>query len=382
MPGQDYAANLTARTTSVEPITLATLSHDVGVAEILDPAGSIIIGEPVAPHVRLFSHSDRAETVQVQIQVFQGGPLVYADSDIAVLLPEASVNLILARVWTPTALGPYNIVAYTSLRLDPDRSNDTARGCFSVIQPVERDVGILDVIEPFGAVDSFSSVAPKVRVGNFGQVSESFWTYAQITSLAYEQRILYRDSALIRNLVPYRSVDITLPPWPGPRSLGEYTITCSASVKLDKQPSNDVFRATFSVLHHAEPLGWSERAPLPRGPRGKLIKDGGALVSMIESEGAAVYALKGNNTCEFYRYDRMDNVWTTCEPIPAAGSSGQTRRPKKGASLTSVGGRIYAVKGNNTREFWEYDPLGPDSTKWRQLPDVPGPALKGGSGLA
>jgi hypothetical protein len=46
---------------------------------------------------------------------------------------------------------------------------------------------------------------------------------------------------------------------------------------------------------------------------------------------------------------------------------------KKGASLVEAGDlKIYATKGNNVLDFWQYDPTKPEGTRWTQMLDVPG----------
>jgi N-acetylneuraminic acid mutarotase len=84
---------------------------------------------------------------------------------------------------------------------------------------------------------------------------------------------------------------------------------------------------------------------------------------------AYLYSLKGNNTFEFYQYNTAHNNWLSRESIPAVGHSGKKKAVKKGAALAlATDSTVYAAKGNNTCELWRYDPLG-DS--WTQRADVP-----------
>ena len=69
----------------------------------------------------------------------------------------------------------------------------------------------------------------------------------------------------------------------------------------------------------------------------------------------AIWALKGGNTCEFWRYDILLNSWAEREPVPILGSSGRQKRLKGGADIISFGGgEYYVLKGNGTRELWRY----------------------------
>jgi len=127
------------------------------------------------------------------------------------------------------------------------------------------------------------------------------------------------------------------------------------------------------------PNSWLPMADVPAGGKGKHVKDGGSLAS--SEDGAIVYALKGNGTCEFYAYNTGESTWTARESIPAIGSSGRKKLVRKGAALAQIGGRVYAVKGNGTLEFWRYDP---SCDSWSQLTDAPlgAKAIKRGAGAA
>jgi hypothetical protein len=130
---------------------------------------------------------------------------------------------------------------------------------------------------------------------------------------------------------------------------------------------------------------WEHRSDVPK-VTGKLrrVKDGGSLAGLEGSSDAYVYALKGGNTCEFYEYSLGSHAWQTCESVPA---SQYGKRVSKGAAL-AVGsdGRLYALKGNHTREFWRYDPSlsGSDTYPWQRMVDVPSgatgrPVFEGGA---
>jgi hypothetical protein len=81
--------------------------------------------------------------------------------------------------------------------------------------------------------------------------------------------------------------------------------------------------------------GWSTLASVPSGIKGKMVKDGGALVGRDIGGRAYVYALKGNNTCEFYRYDVAGDFWLTMDTMPAFGFTAQKKKVKRGGSLAT-----------------------------------------------
>jgi hypothetical protein len=102
--------------------------------------------------------------------------------------------------------------------------------------------------------------------------------------------------------------------------------------------------------------GWSERPSLPAGRKNKKVKDGGCLAFREEETGKYIYGLKGNNTPEFYEYGIYEHSWITKETIPGVGRSGRKKGVKRGATLCATEDKFYATKGNNTFEFWAYDP--------------------------
>jgi hypothetical protein len=83
----------------------------------------------------------------------------------------------------------------------------------------------------------------------------------------------------------------------------------------------------------------------------KKIKDGAALTAL----GDKIYAFKGGNTQSFGCYDPVLNTWATLDTIPRPAPGLTTKKKvKHGGSLTAYDNTIYAFKGNNTKEFWKY----------------------------
>jgi hypothetical protein len=68
-----------------------------------------------------------------------------------------------------------------------------------------------------------------------------------------------------------------------------------------------------------------------------------------------VFAFKGGNTQEFWRYAPEANAWAEKETIPR----GITRKKvNTGADLVTVNASLYATKGNKSNELWKYVPSG------------------------
>jgi hypothetical protein len=99
---------------------------------------------------------------------------------------------------------------------------------------------------------------------------------------------------------------------------------------------------------------WSMKSAMPFfGFAGqKRAKEGAALVA---DGSGLIYAFKGNNSQEFWVYHINGDWWEQIDPIPIGPNY---RKVKQGGSLTycPTDGKIYALKGNRTRELWTYDP--------------------------
>lgn len=71
----------------------------------------------------------------------------------------------------------------------------------------------------------------------------------------------------------------------------------------------------------------------------------------------SIFALKGGNTCEFWRYLPDGDSWVELDTMPSVGSTGKKKRVRGGGDITlSDDGVIYALKGNKTLEVWRFVP--------------------------
>ncbi len=95
-----------------------------------------------------------------------------------------------------------------------------------------------------------------------------------------------------------------------------------------------------------------------KGPRYRNVKAGGSLVG----NGDRLYALKGGNTQEFWRYRVDKDTWHQLTDIPLA-LSGKRVKVKRGSGMASVDSTIYCLKGSTSYEFWQYKP-GADTVPW------------------
>ncbi len=117
------------------------------------------------------------------------------------------------------------------------------------------------------------------------------------------------------------------------------------------------FKAKYHEFYryHLDGDSWSAAlAPMPVAGSGgsKKAKDG----SCGAFKGGKVYALKGGNTQEFWCYTVATNTWAELDTIPKFGSTGKKKKVKAGASIVAVDQVLYATKGNKCNELWKYKP--------------------------
>ncbi len=93
--------------------------------------------------------------------------------------------------------------------------------------------------------------------------------------------------------------------------------------------------------------------PIPGSAGNKKAKDG----SSSAWYSGKIYAFKGGNTVEFWRYFPLGDSWKKQDDIPLIGMTGARKKVKAGAALAGHPGTgVYAFKGNKSLEFWRYTP--------------------------
>ncbi|MGQ9678360.1 MAG: SBBP repeat-containing protein [bacterium] len=236
---------------------------------------------------------------------------------------------------------------------------------YALVKYSSPDVGVALIIQPRDTFRLDAVVTPRVRVKNYSALPFTFPVRLEIGNF-------YFDIQQVPALGPYDSTEVSFYPWQV-RDLGEHLVRCYTMLNGDKEPANDTAMGLVTTVS-----AWEQLANLPPGPRAKGVKDGGALTFAQDS---LVFAFKGNNTTEFCLFNTMRQEWSNRESIPAIGRSGAKKRVKAGAALTAdTTGKIYATKGNNTIDFWRYSIA---NNRWEQIVDFPPGTrgVKGGAGL-
>jgi hypothetical protein len=345
--------------------SVQVIGTDVGVVAIVSPVGQIDPG-PVIPVVRVgnFSTASRSFVSYLWITPLGNTTPVFADSFLVVGLPNDSVREVAFAEWNASG-GRYVVRCSVGLG-DRNPGNDTMS---AACQVVTHDVGVISLI-PQGEMRPMV-VSPILRVRNLGDASENCQVRLAIVDTVSGLPV-YEDSSAVDALAPGEMREVRLPSWAA--TIGYYRLTGLVNLSGDINPANDTFTVKLKVSPGA--IGWLRRPEVPAGS--KPVKAGGALAA-AGNDSLFIFALKGNKTLEFYRYDVEVGLWRTMAQMPP-GPSGKP--VNKGGALCSDGERyIYATKGNSTLEFWRYDIV---NNVWEQLPDVPAGAkeLKGGTGLA
>ncbi len=307
---------------------------------------------------------------------FKIGSVYNRIKSISSLAPNDTITAIFDTTWS-SIRGNYLVSCSTEVPRDTNRTNDKK---YLNLTVAYYDAELKDILIPI-ANDTFlttESIAPKVIVKDNSQYSYS--TLAKIYCLIKGTSTIYSDS--IQHLLIPGGTDtftFTKKPLTGVNQ-GNYVCSTWVTRINDMNPSNNKKSRQFYIkTPPTTNPGWEDLGQSRNIPQLKGVKGGGSLVTVIDGD---IYALKGNNTKEFYMYDISVENWNTKETIPNVSASIR-KRVNKGGALTynNFTNTIYATKGNNTLEFWAYD-IANDS--WFNRTQVPTglKRVKGGASLA
>lgn|GEM_PF-1214425 len=338
-------------------------TRDVGVVRIIAPTDTVDSGTVVAPCAVVHNWGNQTATFQTEFRIDDGY------REVILLTLSAGLDSTLTFPdWTALSRG-FHTLQCSTLLADADPTNDHRAGTVAVRV---RDVGVTAIVAPAGAI-RMGTVTPEVVVRNCGTVRGPVSVRLTIFAAGYD------ETTSLPNGLPFDDTTLRFADWNA--DTGHYASRCSIGSIADMNPANDTLSSNV-VVGLSIPR-WVRRNDVPTGGRFKRVKDGGSLAYNEEEDGGVIYALKGNNTTEFYRYDIWTDRWTTRESVPAIGRSSKKKTVKKGATLAQADCRIFAAKGNNTREWWSYTP-DRGAGVWTQKTDVPTGAktLREGAGSA
>lgn len=401
------------------------LTSQVGLEDTVIPKVLVEnVGTTTESFSTIFNISDNAKS------------LIYGDTVEVTNLPSATSCTLDFREWIPNQYGIYTAKTWTTLENDINRTNDTCEQDLEVsiaapilLAPINGFVTNamtvsfdwtdiigttqynFQIINHLDTIVANSQCGPvnlvegiyywRVRAGNetrWGFWSETDTFMIDTTSPAvpilisptpnctlyqpYPHFIWQRiDDAVNYNLVVVTNTGIILNQILNDTSYESFQYFANGTyywkVRCQDQASN---WSVFSSIqtYFVSCIVWEQKRDILETNSLRAVKDGGCLVGISNK----LYALKGNNTQDFYDYDIGTNQWNNRCLIPffTTETTIIRKRVKAGASIVYADNLIYALKGNNTREFWAYDPIIDNWICKKPVPSLKG--IKDGSGLA
>jgi hypothetical protein len=347
--------------------------RDAALVSIIAPRDSVLERAHVIPVPVVANRGTGADGFQVrfEIRALPAGNVVYSESLPVSLQPGLQDTLAnTLPEWVAQPAGNYLAWAKVFQIGDQRADDDSVVTQFKVTFVANHDVGARRIVEPLSRMP-MGSFAPAARVANFGDVAESFRVFLRISA----DSTRYLDSATATALAPQDSLLLAFREWQAVP--GSYVVRCSTVLASDPNHANDTISLRFTIDSLA-PGAWTQLLDMPSGAKRKKVKAGADVAYRPADE---IYALKGGGVNEFYVYD-LSSGWDTRDSVPVRIE--KKKKPGKGAALaySAWDDKLYVLKGNNTTEFWSYDPL---RHVWAPKPDIPlapsNKALKGGSSL-
>lgn len=202
--------------------------RDVGVSEILVPAGILDSCSFVIPCVLVKNFGTETETFNVTFKI----GTVYSQTRTKTLPSEVedTVNFI---AWIPSR-GTFITRCSTYLTSDVNRNNDTITGSVT-IQVL--DVGVLEIIAPTGIIDSGTSITPQARLKNFGTDAVTFLVSFQIGDWIQTRS---------KTLEVGQSDTASFLTWTA-QSPGTYLVKCTTLLSGDLVPDNNFLTDSITV---------------------------------------------------------------------------------------------------------------------------------------
>jgi hypothetical protein len=222
--------------------------RDVGLSALLAPAEVVPFGQEVLPRAVARNYGLASENLQVLLSIGAG----YLDT-VALSIRPGDSAVVNFDAWNPGAPGQYPAVCWTRMAGDLNPANDTIRRQVTVRYA---DASLDSIIDPQGAVDSGSTVTPKVMVTNHGSLTETlavrFTIHGPVAGYgpgaagdAKRRLQLYVDSTVVE-VRPGATASVSFAPWVAGPS-GTLPIEAQVFVAGDAEPANDLLVDTISV---------------------------------------------------------------------------------------------------------------------------------------
>ena len=324
-------------------VTVSSSVHDVGVVEILNPAGSVREGQ-VTPRVRFCNNGNTEETFATRFSISTGSFDVYDDT-IRLTIPPYTTWTDMFSPWNATP-GNYTARCTTMLGGDGNPANNLGSNTFRVeslpAEPGWHEVAPMPAA-PSGEAVKHGGALTTMPTGDGisifalkGNKTCDFYSYAPSAD--------HWD-----NLPP-------VPAGPDDRQVKKGGRLCGDGDRYIYTTKGNNTREFYR--YDVGDSSWTALADVPLGPSGKKVKGGTDMVYVPRDSVAYVYLLKGYKT-DFFRFNTVSLTWdTTLPPAPI----GLKEKWDKGSFLVYDGERyIYAHKSkyyNKTsffHEMWRFD---------------------------
>lgn len=240
-----------------------TLTHDVGMTQLISPPELLEIGQNHTPQVEVKNFGSSTETFPVQFEIFDslGARIYNATVNVSNLAPNATAQPTFSPSWNVTQQGWYTARATSQLTGDQFRANDT----MSLVMRCYHDVGVTRITAPFPEITINYPMAPAAVATNLGSYTESFPVVCQIRDSA--STLVYADTAQVSGLAPYGQVAVNFGRTWAPNRTGPYAVSVFSTLTGDYRPANDRMnansRCTYEIIYDdggAEAYYWVGRS--------------------------------------------------------------------------------------------------------------------------
>jgi hypothetical protein len=395
---------------------------DVAVVGIIQPVDTVDSGTVMYPQAWLWNHGNQSASFPVQFRI----GTYTSTANVVNLIPGGQRLVEAPDAWTAIpGVYDHRVTALLAGDLRPDNNSMTAR----VVVPglVTRDVGVVSIDNPVGAVDTTMTFAPEATVHNWGTAAATFWTWFTMTGpagLAYSESLQAMLAGGGELQLTFPATKCTI--------IGSYNMVCSTYYSGDQVDTNNVKRehlwvfgrlaGDIGVVQIMQPAAMVDTGeditPQARWHNYSSTEATSftAYAILYNPAGSQVYLEDSNVTllapgtdiditfplynvgtdtgwwvCRCSTYAPGDTVlvnnvldkrfqvmaappwlpgWHEVQSVPAAPS---TKALKDGAWLTMdvSSGLIYAAKGNKTSDFYKYDAQADTNGEWTQLTNWP-----------
>jgi hypothetical protein len=210
--------------------------HDSGVTEITRPTGLIDSTSRVVPRAKVKNYGFQKESFNVTFSIIEDTLIWSSTKQVNNLYPDSTKSVDF-DTWPVHMRGSYSVRCSTYLATDTLWLNDVMSGSFSVIV---HDIGVTEMIQPTGTIDSTATVIPRARIENFGTQTETLnVTYKIIKGTTWTNTKQVSIAPGANSIVDFNAWTVGI--------RGSYTNRCSTSLTTDMILNNNKLADSFFV---------------------------------------------------------------------------------------------------------------------------------------